>query len=217
MATEKQWESNRANAKRSTGPRSAQGKAQSSMNACKHGLTAQTVVIDAEDPLQFDSLCKGLEQEFEPHSLIERELIERLAGIVWRLRRIPRFEAALIQSRCSEVSFIKNRTELAAEVASGLVLQEPIGTIIAAIETKQKPPEPPGDKMGLALIRDSQHQDALGKLSRHEAALMNAFTKTLQMLHFIQSQRSAEDAVIEAVPLPSNCKDCSNGSLSLSS
>jgi hypothetical protein len=45
-----------------------------------------------------------------------------------------------------------------------------------------------------------KHQDALGKFSRHEAALMNAFTKTLQVLHFIQSQRPAEDdPLIDAV------------------
>ena len=48
-----------------------------------------------------------------------------------------------------------------------------------------------GGAAGVALIEDSRHQDALGKLSRHEAALMNALTKTLQMLHFIQSQRPA--------------------------
>jgi hypothetical protein len=59
--------------------------------------------------------------------------------------------------------------------------------------------------MGVALIGDSQYHDALGKLSRHEAALMNAFTKTLQMLHFVQGQRSVEnDAIIEAVAVPPN-------------
>jgi hypothetical protein len=49
------------------------------------------------------------------------------------------------------------------------------------------------------LIEDGQQQDALGKLSRHEAALMNQLTKTYQMLHFIQSRGTAEDGdVIDA-------------------
>ena len=57
----------------------------------------------------------------------------------------------------------------------------------------------------MAFIEDSKHQDALGKLSRHEAALTSAFTKTLQTLHFMQSQRVVEEiAAIEAMALPSN-------------
>lgn len=174
MSSVSQLKANRANARRSTGPKTVSGKAQSSMNACKHGLTAKTVVIEGEDPAQFDSLRKAFEEEFEPRSLMERELVERIAGIVWRLRRIPKFEAALIEARCDEVRKWEEEVEEA------------------------------GAATGLALIHDSEHQDALGKLSRHERALMNAFTKTLQMLHFIQSQRPAEDdPVIDAVAIPS--------------
>jgi hypothetical protein len=51
---------------------------------------------------------------------------------------------------------------------------------------------------------DGKCSNALGKLSRHEAALMNAFTKTLHMLHFMQSQRSVDDPLIDALPIPSN-------------
>jgi hypothetical protein len=61
MSTEQQQEANRANSLQSTGPKSALGKARSSMNACKHGLTAQTVVIGDEDPAQFDALRKTLQ------------------------------------------------------------------------------------------------------------------------------------------------------------
>jgi hypothetical protein len=68
-----------------------------------------------------------------------------------------------------------------------------------------------GGATGVALIEDSKHQDALGKLSRHEAALMNAFTKTLQTLHFMQNQRAVEDiAALETVAVPSDGK-CVDG------
>ena len=77
MPTERQLEANRANSVRSTGPKGLLGKARSSMNACKHGLTAQTVVIEDEDPAQFDVLRDALQEEFDPHSLMERELVER--------------------------------------------------------------------------------------------------------------------------------------------
>ena len=185
MTTERQLEANRANSVRGTGPKSLLGKARSSMNACKHGLTAKTVVLEDEDPAQFDSLRKALEEEFDPRSLMERELVERLVGIIWRIRRIPKFETALIETRCKEV-----RDGYFSE------------------EEEWKRVQGAGGATGLALIRDSQRHDTLGKLSRHEAALMNAFTKTLQMLHFIQSQRAVEDdPVIDAVAIPSNGRD----------
>ena len=56
MASEKQLRANRANAKRSTGPKTATGKTLSCMNACKHGLTAESIVIGDEDPRAFDLL-----------------------------------------------------------------------------------------------------------------------------------------------------------------
>jgi hypothetical protein len=166
MATKTQLEANRANARRSSGPKTPAGKARSSMNAVKHGLTAKMIVIGDEDPAQFELLRKALEARYEPSSLIERELVERLAGIIWRLRRIPRFEADIIEARCTETrAFVPSRMQGAPA-------------------------------MGRALIWDGQNNDSLGKLSRHEAALMNQLTKTLQMLHFIQNQRAAEDEVV---------------------
>ena len=103
MSAVNQLSANRANARQSTGPKTLSGKARSSMNACKHGLTARTVIIGEEDPAQFDTLRQAIEEEFEPRSIMERELVERLAGIVWRLRRMPKFEAALIEARCDQV------------------------------------------------------------------------------------------------------------------
>jgi hypothetical protein len=60
MATRRQLEANRANAKRSTGPRSADGKAKSSKNSLAHGLTAQDIVIADEDPEEFERLRAGV-------------------------------------------------------------------------------------------------------------------------------------------------------------
>ena len=97
MASEKQMVANRVNAKRSTGPKSTQGKALSRMNAYRHGLTAETIVIGDEDPRAFDRLRAQLEEEYDPRPGIESELVERLAVLMWRLRRIPTFEAALIE------------------------------------------------------------------------------------------------------------------------
>ncbi len=99
MASEKQLRANRENAKRSTGPKSATGKTLSCMNACKHGLTAESIVIGDEDPRAFDLLRAQLEADHNPRPGIERELVERMAVIMWRIRRVPVFEAALIEIR----------------------------------------------------------------------------------------------------------------------
>jgi hypothetical protein len=178
MATKTQLEANRANAWRSSGPKTPAGKARSSMNAVKHGLTAKTIVIGDEDPAQFDRLRESLEERFKPRSVMERELTERLAGIAWRLRRIPAFEAAILETRCAQ----------ADDYVPSWGHDAPI--------------------IGHALIQDGQNNDALGKLARHEAALMNQFTRTVQLLNFLQSQDLSEDEqVIDAALVPSKDRD----------
>ena len=41
---------------------------------------------------------------YDPQSALECELVERLAGILWRLRRVPFFEAAILDARHSQAS-----------------------------------------------------------------------------------------------------------------
>ena len=78
MATEKQLQSNGRNAKRSTGPRSPEGKARSRLNSRKHGLTAKTLIIVGECADDFDQLRSDLMDGYDPQSALECELVERL-------------------------------------------------------------------------------------------------------------------------------------------
>src|SRR3974377_719560 len=104
MASEQQIVANRANAKRSTGPKTNAGKAQSWKNAWKNGLTAKALVINGENPKNFELLRADYEAQFKPRNALQFELVERLAVTAWRLRRIPGFEAALIEARRAEVN-----------------------------------------------------------------------------------------------------------------
>ena len=70
MASKRQLEANRANARRSTGPRTPQGKASSSKNALSHGLAARLELMADEDPAEYDALREGLEADFQ----VSREL-----------------------------------------------------------------------------------------------------------------------------------------------
>ena len=95
-------EANRANAKRSTGPTTELGKSRSKMNALKHGLSAQKVVIGDEDARDFEALRAALERDWQPDTALEREWIEQLTGIFWRLRRVPAIEVAIVKAREEE-------------------------------------------------------------------------------------------------------------------
>jgi hypothetical protein len=66
MATPAQIAANRANALKSTGPRTAEGRAASRFNAIKHALDAESLVIPGEDSAEFEAFAAGYHDEFRP-------------------------------------------------------------------------------------------------------------------------------------------------------
>src|SRR5262245_6664066 len=96
MASTRQIEANRANALKSTGPRTVEGKARSRRNALTHGLSAQDIVIPGEDVVAYQAFEQGLIDDLQPYGACELDHIKRFAATCWRLRRIPRFEAILM-------------------------------------------------------------------------------------------------------------------------
>ena len=96
MPTESQRKANRQNAKKSTGPRTEEGKARSSQNGLKHGLLARDAVMADEDPAEYDRQLQQLEENIFPKNAIEFALVRQIADAEWRLRRITRIEAGLV-------------------------------------------------------------------------------------------------------------------------
>ncbi|MCL5278376.1 MAG: hypothetical protein M1376_00520, partial [Planctomycetes bacterium] len=90
MTTEAQIEANRANAQKSTGPRTAEGKAIVSRNALTHGLLARAGVLPGEDEHEFQAHHQGLLQQLRPGSPLEEVLAERAVDLSWRLQRAAR-------------------------------------------------------------------------------------------------------------------------------
>ena len=88
MSTDIQTAANQANAKKSTGPRTKEGKANSKMNAVTHGLLSQYTVMSGEDADQFEALRTMLCEEFKPVGGYEETLADDLAGHYWRLAGI---------------------------------------------------------------------------------------------------------------------------------
>src|SRR5579864_5301481 len=97
MATLKQFEANRRNAQKSTGPKTPEGKAACSMNALRHGLRARSVVLPGEDPTEFHQLCNDLESEWHPKSRTEQFYVEQMAVSQWKLTRMEVVEVNIFK------------------------------------------------------------------------------------------------------------------------
>ncbi len=84
---------NRANSQHSTGPTTSIGKARSAQNSFKHGLYSQDLIIQGEDPAEFDHLRATLRDEHQPANTTEEILVDELAQHFWRMRRFRELEA----------------------------------------------------------------------------------------------------------------------------
>jgi hypothetical protein len=99
MATERQIQANRANAKRSTGPATEKGKQASSQDALRHGQLSSCVVLTAESTPFFNELMDSLIEEFQPRPANETALIETMAVSRWKLMRNWTIQTGLLEWR----------------------------------------------------------------------------------------------------------------------
>ena len=84
---------NRQNAQHSTGPRTPEGKRRTSLNALRHGLTGQIVVMPSEDLAAYQRHVQAFVDEYHPATATESQLVQSLAAASWRLNRIAALEA----------------------------------------------------------------------------------------------------------------------------
>src|SRR2546423_15702896 len=103
MTTYKQIEANRRNARRSTGPTSEQGKLRSRRNAVRHGLTAETVIGALEDAEDYKAFEAAVIADYDAQSAVERELVLRLASLLWRIRRATTIETGLFEIQARQL------------------------------------------------------------------------------------------------------------------
>jgi hypothetical protein len=133
------------------------------------------------------------EADFKPSTTIERELIDRLAGLLWRLRRSVVLEADLLRSSRGKALDLERLTKAESDQFRKLVTK-------IVVDQGETPVSPAGKP---APVGDNEKIDRLGSLSRYETRLMNDVTRTLNLLHILQTSRlaAAEDQrTIEAAP-----------------
>jgi hypothetical protein len=97
MTSFRQIDANRRNARKSTGPITEEGKQRSRYNAVRHGLTAETVIDVLEEPEDYKAFELSVTADFDAQTAVERELVLRLASLLWRLRRATAIETGLLQ------------------------------------------------------------------------------------------------------------------------
>ena len=104
MATQAQIEANQANARRSTGPRTAAGKARSAANSTRHGFCPQSVLLPGDDLAEYQSLLDELREAFPCVDLPEHRFVREMADAEWRLRRVRQYQETLLTEACEEIS-----------------------------------------------------------------------------------------------------------------
>jgi hypothetical protein len=93
----RQWAANRENAQESTGPRTKEGKRRSRRNALRHGLTAETVIDGLEDTEDYRAFEATIIADYDAMTAVEREMVLRLASLLWRIRRATGIETDLLR------------------------------------------------------------------------------------------------------------------------
>jgi hypothetical protein len=97
MTSFRKIEANRRNAIRSTGPSTEEGKRRTRRNAIRHGLCAETVIEIVEDIEDYRAFEAAVIADYDAQTAVERELVLRMASLLWRLRRATSIETDLLR------------------------------------------------------------------------------------------------------------------------
>lgn len=95
--SELQLVANRANAQKSTGPKSKNGKAVACFNGTRHGLFSGRMFLEEEEPTEFQNLLSDIAAALRPVGAVEQALAERIAVTMWRQRRLVTAETAVLR------------------------------------------------------------------------------------------------------------------------
>src|SRR5260370_1103381 len=155
---------NRANASRSTGPKTAAGKHRSSLNALRHGITGHTIVMPAEDLAAYHVFTKHLFDELKPVGYLEKQFAQIIVDTSWRLNRLPALESNMIALGFDEHS--DSITTEHPEAHAALVITEAM---------REQP-------------------RAINSISMHGERLSRQLERTVKRLQILQSQRRATEA-----------------------
>jgi len=191
MSSLKQIEANRRNALKSTGPTTPEGKERSRCNAVRHGLTSETVIVALEDAEDYQAFEAAVIADYDAESAVERELVLRLASVLWRLRRATSIETALFESVTAEPGKIEHGISRPALVEAADIADRSQLHMVA----NRQPDAATGNKLSLDTKKDiadcflrlaAMPTFALDRLSRYEHLL---WRQARQLVFTLESLR----------------------------
>ena len=207
MTSEKKIEANRRNARKSTGPRTPEGKAAVRLNALTHGLLSQEVPLPEEDADALRELDEGLRAELQPVGVLENMIVDRIIALFWRLRRSGRVEVGIFAGERKD-----ELTERADREAKGYEAQWADDLVATSAEmttadkekyeeararARQLRSEQEDDTiiLGRTFARDADKANAFSKLSRYETTIERGLYKALHELQRLQAARTVAGGV----------------------
>jgi hypothetical protein len=208
MTSLRQIEANRRNARLSTGPVTEEGKKQSRRNALRHGLTAETVIDALEDAEDYAGFEMAIAADYDAQSAVERELVLRLASLLWRLRRATAIESGLFKIQAKHLLQFRQRrhsnqdrqkiidTMYGNAVATEHNLRPDQDDLVRGVHTGSASPEEFGDQtdnLTHAFVRLSNLPSyPLDRLSRYEATLWRQACQILFALQCLDRRKPWE-------------------------
>ncbi len=155
MTSFRQIEANRRNAIRSTGPNTEEGKRRSRRNAIRHGLCAETVIENIEDIEDYRAFEAAVIADYDAQTAVERELVLRLASLLWRLRRATAIETDLLRIQAEILRDRRDRTRAGGQPERPHAM--PLRVIGGGMPLRDDSPEDRNDDSDL---RTAEHQAA---------------------------------------------------------
>jgi hypothetical protein len=197
-------ESNRRNAQLSTGPVTEEGKRTSRQNALRHGLTAETVIDALEDAEDYAAFEMAVTADYDAQSAVERELVLRLASLLWRLRRATAIESGLfkiqarhlLQFRASRQAHQK-RQNIIDTMYPGAAERyhnedDPTGSLDPGSQSRPETADQ-SDDLTRSFVRLSNLPTyPLDRLSRYEATLWRQACQILFTLRYLDQRKPWE-------------------------
>ena len=201
MTSFRQIEANRRNAAKSTGPQTPEGKQRSRCNAIRHGLTAESVIGALEDAEDYKAFEAKITYDYDAQSAVERELVLRLASLLWRLRRAATIETGLFDIQVDRLSDPKERKNAPASrqivyapsgQASDHLSKPPPAAAIERETTAVLKINPSVELAGRFLQLTNLPNFALDRLSRYESSLWRQVAQTLFALEALERRKPQE-------------------------
>ncbi len=174
MISHRKLQANRRNAKKSTGPRTPRGKKRVSQNGLTHGLTSyRCPILPCENECEYRILADAVARDLQPTGILQREIVDHITQLLWKLRRIPKIEAALIESDAHTVQKFHRRKKKNRNILRNLDLRS--------------------EHLIAAQFSSHRYDRAYERLENYRMRLDRGLQSALRQLHTLRTQTQGQE------------------------